>query len=460
MSNVVYKSNGGAVADGDRICRVSNGGGKMEFYIPGSRTYSEVILKADVITPPPIDPVDPIDPPPPPPPPIDPPPPPPPPTAPANAGNVAALTAALAAATGGEVITLAPGNYGNVTLSGKAYASKVTVKSDGGALFGRISITGGKNLCFDGITLDWFPTAATLDHHAGFTATNTEGLTLANCVFTGHPHPTTNEQVGRGISVQPGKNLTLTGNDVSGFRRGILTSDVDGMRIAFNHVHDNRTSILSGGGVSNVLIEGNHLETSRPVNFGGAGDHGDVIHYWTPTGQTAVNRNFVIRNNFMEQGDGTALLGIYLDNNNELHGFADVLIENNVLHNGSGQGIRLEDVAGGVVRNNTLLQSKGDYHDAPRIRVEAGCRDIVLRDNIVSNSTTGAAMPNAASLNIVESGTVQLPHLTAVAAQAGKFVGLPKDNGTLADMQQVPGAFPAGVGALLTDDMIYPARRA
>ena len=153
----------------------------------------------------------------------------------------------------------------------------------------------------------------------------------------------------------------------------------------------------------------------------------------------------------MEQGTGVALLGIYLDNNKEVHGFTNVLIENNVLHNGNGQGMRLEKVVGAVVQRNTLLQSKGDIQKAPRIRVEAGCRDIAVTNNIVSNGLAGGAFADRVALNIIETGTVQMAN---IAAQAGKFVGLPKEDGTLADMQQVPGAFAVGAGARLTPDMV------
>ena len=438
-----FKSNKAIVADGLRPVRFRDGVMSVLVDMAAER-YSEIYLDNGTVTPPP----GPIDPPPPPPGPIDPPPPPS--SDPVSAANAAALTAALNAAKGGEVIRLAAGNYGVFTFSGKSYASKVRIASDGSAKFAGIDLSGVNNLCFDGIVLDWFPFPTTVDHAAGFKAVNCNDLTLIRCKLRGNPVPVTNELVGRGISVQPGKNITIEKCDVSGFRRGILTSDIDGLILRRNWVHDNRTTTLSGGDVRNAVIEGNHLSDSYPQNFGGAGDHGDYIHYWAQAVQDGASRNFVIRDNFMEQGGGTALLGIYLDNNDEVHGFADVLIENNVLHNGNGQGIRLEDVKGAIVRNNTLLQSKGDYHTAPRIRVEDGCRDVSLVNNIVANTTTGKG--NIAANGITETGTVVI---AAVSGQAGKFVGLPTDNGTLADMQQIPGAFPAGVGATLTPDMVY-----
>ncbi len=459
MSIARFKSNKAKVAVGLRPVRFKEDGTMHVLTDMAAERFSEIYLDNGAVTLPPMDPVDPIVPPP---PPIDTPPPTP--VDPVNAGNVAALNAALAAATGGEIIALAPGNYGDFSLASKAYATPVKLTSldpASPATFRSLSFSRVENLIIDGLAVVFTPVATTSSIAAGIGLVNCKRVTIANCKAKSGPMPTDGLLTGRGISVLTSIDIALTGNDISQFRRGIMTGQVDGLVIGYNWIHDNRTSLLSGGGIDNALIEGNHLERSNPNNFGGTGDHGDFIHYWTSSTQTKPSDNIVIRNNFIEQGGGTALLGIYMDNNSSPHGFTNVTIENNVLHNSNGQGVRLEDVIGGVVRNNTLLQcGLDDFRKAPRIRVEDGCRDIQITNNIVSNYLAGVAAVNAAALNIVENGTVQLPEMTAVAAQAGKFVGLPKDNGTLADMQQIPGAFPAGVGATLTPAMIYPARRA
>src|SRR5690606_11163898 len=105
------------------------------------------------------------------------------------------------------------------------------------------------------------------------------------------------------------------------------------------------------------------------------------IHYWTKPGQDGASTNYVIQDNFIEQGNGTALLGIYLDNNANPQGFENVVISNNVIHNGNGQGMRLEDVNGAIISNNTLVQTEGDFRKAPRIRLEDGTQNVVLTDN-------------------------------------------------------------------------------
>ncbi len=371
----------------------------------------------------------------------------------------AQLTTALSQASGGDKILLASGSYGDFSFSGKVFASNVTIASQDAnkpATFNTISLTRVENLTIDSVFVDFKPTAATNDSDAGLSVRDSAHITIANSVFEGGVSPNDGLMVGRGIYALASSDITITNNDISHFRRGIHTPDVDGLKITYNHVFENRTTTVGGGNVSNVLIEGNHLESSSPNNFGGAGDHGDFIHYWTKPDQVGASANFVIRGNFIEQGTGTGLLGIYMDNNTNPQGFTNVLIENNVIHNSNGQGLRLEDINGGIVRNNTLLQSEGIYSNAPRIRVEDGSKNILVENNIVSNTTVGGAMDNVSGNNIVEKGTIVVQYDNPSASNyVGKlFVNLPLANGNLADFQKIPGALPANAGANLTPSMI------
>lgn len=458
MAKFVDKSNGAAIGDGYHAARFSAGSQTLEIMTDTKAgTYSEVILLADVIVPPP----------PPPPPPVE-----------AGAYDAAGLTAALNAARGGEVIRLASGFYGDFSFAGKVFdgpVQLVSISPATPATFRSITLTRVTGLVLDRLSVNYTPDAATKDTSAGINCNTVTGLMITGCTIKGGPAVTDGLLIGRGIYVTDGKDITISDCDISGFRRGIQTPKTDGLKVLRNYIHDLRTTPIGGGVVSNVLVQGNHLEGSKPNNFGGAGDHGDFIHFWTQPSQIGPNRNIVIRDNFIEQGDGTAILGIYLDNNVNPQGFADVLIENNIIHNGNGQGLRLEDVVRGVVRKNTLLQVEGTYANAPRIRIEDGCRDIVIDNNIVANTTTGDAAAAApagrpaavvaaetaalrAANNISEVGTVIVQYDKPGAAnyQGDLFVGLPKKNGTIDDMQKRPGMLP-GVGADLLPHMITSA---
>lgn len=376
-----------------------------------------------------------------------------------NVSNAAQLTAALENATGGDEIRLAEGDYGDFSFSNKDFSSELVITSandSNPAVFSQMTFSNVSNLTIDNVFVDFIPDASTKDHSAGLKVTNSSNISVLNSTFEGGPSVTDGEYIGRGMSFLNSDGLTISNNEVSHFRRGILTSSADDVTISYNYVHDNRTSTLSGGDVSNLIIVGNHLSSSHPVNFGGAGDHGDFIHYWTLPGQDGASTNIAIQDNFIEQGNGTALLGIYLDNNRNPQGFENVLIDNNVIHNGNGQGIRLEDVNGAEVSNNTLVQTEGDYHNAPRIRLEDGTVNVVLENNIVSNDTAGAAMNDTSGNNITETGTlvVQYDNPHAPNYVGDLFTnGLVKD-GDVDDFQTVNGTAAQGLGADLTSDQI------
>ncbi|MGB3247373.1 MAG: hypothetical protein WBB25_22795, partial [Sulfitobacter sp.] len=71
----------------------------------------------------------------------------------ADLKNSAELAAALAAARGGETITLANGSYGDLSIS-QAYASNVTIQAatEHKASFGIFKIT-GSNVTVDGLSI-------------------------------------------------------------------------------------------------------------------------------------------------------------------------------------------------------------------------------------------------------------------------------------------------------------------
>ncbi len=373
--------------------------------------------------------------------------------------SAAELSAAMSAAGGGDEIRLASGDYGDFSFSGKDFGSGVTITSSdpsNPATFNTIRLSSVENVTIDGVFVDFTPDEDTLDHHAALKVTNSSDITIVNSVFDGGPSVTDGEYIGRGIWFQDTDNITISENEVYNFRRGILTSDADYVEISYNYVHDNRTTTLSGGDVDNLTIIGNHLSSSHPVNFGGSGDHGDFIHYWTMPDQDGASQNYVIKDNFLEQGDGTALLGIYLDNNSNPQGFEDVLIENNVIHNGNGQGMRLEDVDGVLIKNNTLVQTEGDYRKAPRIRLEDGTKNAVLEDNIVANTTAGKALNDIAGNNITETGTLiaQYDDPDAPNYVGDLFVNGTVRDGDVDDFQVVSGSAADGKGATLTSNQI------
>lgn len=371
-----------------------------------------------------------------------------------NVSTAAELTAALAKAVGGDHVVLAAGNYGDVTLSKLTFASNVTLSSADAthpAVFNSISLSRVSNLTLDDVSVKFTPTDKTQDANAGIDIRNCSGITVSNSHIEGGASPLDGLLVGRGISALWSTNVTFSDNEVTAFRRGIFAGNVDGLNVLDNNVHHNRTSTLSGGNVSNVLVEGNELSSSHPNDFGGTGDHGDYIHFWTTTGQVGASSNIVIRGNFLAQGDGTALLGIYLDDNTNNKGFKNVLIEDNLIHNGNAQGLRMEDVDGLVVRNNTLLQSSGEARDAPGILLADGTKNAIIDNNILGG-VTGPAMKDLRGNNIaiVDNFVVQNQDSHALNYIGNLFTNPFAKLAGIADLRAIPGSIAESYGAAMT----------
>ncbi|MBV7379824.1 right-handed parallel beta-helix repeat-containing protein [Maritimibacter dapengensis] len=375
-----------------------------------------------------------------------------------NVSSASELTAALNNASGGDEIRLAGGSYGDFSFSDKNFGSEVTITSQSGsdpAVFNTVDLHEVSYLTLDDIVVDFTPDRNTTDHFGALTVKDSSNITISNSVFDGGVSVDEGEYTARGMFFFDTTDIVITNNDVYNFRRGIHTVSVDTVEISYNHVHDNRTTVVGGSDATNVTIVGNHLSSSHPVDFGGSGDHGDFIHFWNKKSQDGPSENFVIENNFIEQGSGTALLGIFLEGGYGV-GFEDVVINNNVIHNGNGTGMRLTSVDGLVVSNNTLIGTDTESRNLPRIRLEDDTQNVKLIDNVVFSETVGEAVDDAAGRNISETGTIIVqrdspmePNYIGDLYRNGLVM-----NGDLEDFIPKSGSIVDGVGATLTSDQI------
>lgn len=380
------------------------------------------------------------------------------------------LEAALANASGGETILLEEGNYGDGNFSGLSFDSAVTIKSastDALASFETILVHDSSNVTFDSIDVDFTPDEDTVAWNAAIRVLDSDGITFTNSVVTGGPAvngvPQETEAGGlddtgnvlglpaaRGISISRSSEITIESCDISEFQNGIVLNATDGIQILDNEIHDLRSSPIRGGDVDNVTVDGNEIYNFFPWQFGGAGDHGDFVHFWTSPTNTEPNENFVITNNYFKQGEGVALIGIYLDDNLNGTGFQNVVISDNVMYNGNRQGIRIEHGDQVTIERNTLLQSSGDEFDGPTILLRDGTQNVVIQDNILSQTPDFHD-----TTNLLEENNLFVQRFDANGENyvgdlfVNPFAGVDAD---LIDLQALPEGLvkEMGVGALLT----------
>jgi parallel beta-helix repeat protein len=383
--------------------------------------------------------------------------------------NSSELISALNKAAPGDIIELAAGDYGDVTLSKFNFSDAVIIQSASNidrANFNNLIISESSHIELVSLDIALKPDLSTVSWDSAVRISGSSDIEFRNSSVMGGPAvngvlPETaagqldstgnvvGMPTGRGITVSNSRNITIEHNDISHLENGIVATDSDNLNVIDNEIHDLRSSPLRGSNVNNLLVTENHFYNFFPWKFGGAGDHGDLIHFWTPNNQESPNINYVITNNFFEQGTGTAMLGIYLEDNGAF-GYEHVNISNNVIYNGNNQGIRLEHVVDGIVNSNTLLQSSGGATDGPSIVLRDGTHDLQIENNIFSYKMTLEPDPTITSNNnlIVQAGDPSASNYTGdlfVNALVGGYA-------SLGDLQALPGGLvdQIGVGASQT----------
>lgn len=377
-----------------------------------------------------------------------------------TAANATELTAALDSAKGGETILLTGSDYGALTAHRRRPTSTVTIRSDDvgdRANFSQLLITESFNLKFDSISVQ-LPVSADTPNRADIIHIRaSSNIQLSNSVVHGFDAISGVEQsattldasrnviglpVGTGVGVLRSNNIVISNNEISNVSRGIGFSDVKKFTITNNEIFDLRTSHITGGGLSDAVIAGNHLHSSKPWNHSGAGDHGDYIHIWMRGTTRAANSNVKITGNWIEEGDGVSLLGIYIDDNSSGIGFEKYEVSNNVLMIGDHQALRFENVHGSVF-NNTLMQVSGAMNKRPQIVV-------------VDNSNMDVYSNFASHFNVYNGAVVRQSNNIVVQGQTNDSTNYnrfmrydPADGIDLQDVVLIPGTAAAAqrVGA-------------
>ncbi|MBL8770980.1 MAG: right-handed parallel beta-helix repeat-containing protein [Phenylobacterium sp.] len=314
--------------------------------------------------------------------------------------NPAGLNAALQSAKAGDTIRLAPGNYGDVSIQSKTYATDLTITSadpSNPAVMRSLLVYKSSGVNVDNVDVSFVPNETTFAHHSAVRISGSTDIQFTNGKITGGPAVTGVAQsatdldstgnviglpTGRGVTVEWSKDVTIQANDVSKFHKGIVLHSSSEVTIQGNTVGDVRTGTISGANVSNIKVDGNTLTNSRPWQWGNNGDHADFIHFWTDAKQTGPSTGISITNNKILQGDGTAILGIYLDDNGNNLGFSKATISNNVVVNGNAIGVRLENTFDSSLQNNVFLQSSGTSKNAPGIYLTDKTHSVSITGNL------------------------------------------------------------------------------
>jgi len=390
------------------------------------------------------------------------------------------LRALLAEAEGGEVFELAPGNYGAINNNPAFgpvwgnFASEVVIRSaepDDPAMFSGLGV--GDKASIRNITLEnlVFDLARNPDRNeweqlrSGTVGIgNAENVTIRDSLFRGVINDfegSSHQGFGMGVGLGLGnvENAVIEGNRFEDFWRSTVFFKVDGLVFRANEITRSRSDGMTVDSSQNILIEDNWFHDFNTVLS--SQDHRDMIQFWTKN-STIPTENVIIRGNVLDAGDQPWTQSIFMRNEAvDAQGqgaamfYRNILIENNLIHNGHLHGITVGETDGLTIRQNTLLWNRDSGFDRPVHRPTIQLKEASTNVTITGNISHGiGANPEGRDDWTVENNlSVQQSDPTApnyvddlfVNARAGRFA-------ELSDLQALPGGLveQRGLGADVT----------
>lgn len=248
------------------------------------------------------------------------------------------FASALKSAKAGDVLSLAGGNYGSVTLN----KGGITIQSASDGSQAVFSAMKGKGV---------------------------SNLTINNVKFDGPGHS------GTGLTLSNASNVKVLNSDFTDFRVGSFLYEITGLTMSgnsFNRMYIDAMNFadINGGSISNNFYQ----ESGSQPNY----THKDFIQFWTNAGYNqAASKNVSITGNKFFSKDGDTH-GIFI--NNEWHGqkYQNITIANNYLKSSQTHGITVNYGDGVTIANNTVIK---DGAGTPTINVTPDSTNVKILNN-------------------------------------------------------------------------------
>ena len=170
-----------------------------------------------------------------------------------NVSTAAELQAAVAAATGGDTIVLAAGNYGDVSFSSINFSTSINLVSadpEDPATFNTISLWKSSGFSFDSISIDYVPEADSLEYENALRMDYSSNISVTNTYMHGGP-PVAGDSpdieagtqggagiegfaFAGGIAIFNSTNVTIADSEIAEFNKGIKLDESEGVKILDN----------------------------------------------------------------------------------------------------------------------------------------------------------------------------------------------------------------------------------
>ncbi len=256
------------------------------------------------------------------------------------------LSSAVSAAGAGDVIELATGSYGGVTVSSKNPASVLTIRAASGATVttGALSISGSSNVTIEGLTV-----SVSAGADGGSVNGSCSDIIIKDCDFTA---PTQSQYAsGTAFEFASGSDsCSLIGCSIEHFEEGVLgygSTNMTIRRCYFNQLGGD--SIKEWGDGARIIdnwLDGDVYKVG--------GNHSDGMQCGNTTDDVIITGNIMIQIRSSNQG-------IYLDSAPSNQVFSNYLIEQNIIFCQLNNGIAMSSNKGHTATNFNIRHNTVGY---------------------------------------------------------------------------------------------------
>lgn len=315
-----------------------------------------------------------------------------------SVGSASELMQTLLSANGGEVISLRPGDYGNLTLQDVQFNSHVAIVSeqqDSNSVFTSMKLINVENLVFDGVTFDYSAAPDAYAFHRPFTIDKSSNIEIHNSKFDGDIARSSDPSqdgfaTGTGLVVRDSDSVTVSANEFSEWYRGAFFKNSTNIEIEHNEVHSIRSDGFNFSNIDQAKIHDNYFHDFRTAQS--TDDHADMLQFWT-VGTTSPSTNIHIKGNVFDIGGGDLTQTILIGNEAVRAGagsewqHSNFVIEDNLIHNAQKHGISVYSIAGVTIANNVLVSSLSTTEKShiPQIWISPDSSGVSITGNTTHN---------------------------------------------------------------------------
>lgn len=254
---------------------------------------------------------------------------------------------------GGDTVLLAPGNYGDVSLSGIRPTGTVTFKSadpNNDAVIRSLRLSRTSNLVFEDLDINHTLHAGQRDSATAVFVTNSNDISFVGVDVRGSMNGNRNDD-GNGMTLLWSQRVAVIDSTFQQLNNAVVLGRLDDVILAGNTIRDVREGVnmsqINGG-----LFERNYL--TEIIGNVARGDHSDAFQIHA-AGDAIVSNDIVFRSNVIVADSQ----GIFIRTERPGAIHTNITIENNYYEGNARNAIQVTNTDNLAITGNSVREGAG-----------------------------------------------------------------------------------------------------